>query len=407
MRVLITSISGYGHLQPLLPLAKALSDARHDVAIAIGPELRPRAEAAGFPAFDAGLAVGAAFERLAEQFPDQAYNRLEPAEILDWYLPHLFGEIFTPAMLGDLEPLVRSWRPDVILHEIWEFAGPLAAASAGIPSISQTLGLRFDDQLLDSVASAVAPLWEQRGLEPDSSAGLYRSLCLDITPPSFQPYDSARYSDVIHPLRPIVQPPVPGELLPAWIERRWEVPLVYMTLGTNTSTNSDISMFRSVIDGLSGLDVDVLITIGFGSDPASLGPLASNVHVENYVPQSLLLPHCSAVICHGGAGTTLSSLALGLPLLILPQGADQYVIGDLVLAAGAGLILAPPDVTPSTIRANVLALLDDPLYREGARRLQREIAAMPGPEEVVHLIEEIATADRSERVLEVRVVTEP
>jgi MGT family glycosyltransferase len=166
-------------------------------------------------------------------------------------------------------------------------------------------------------------------------------------------------------------------------------------------------MFRGVIDGLSGLDVDVLITIGFSSDPASLGPLASNVHLENYVPQSLLLPHCSAVICHGGAGTTLSSLALGLPLLILPQGADQYVIGDLVLAAGAGLILAPPDVTPSTIRANVLALLDEPVYRDGARRLQREIAAMPGPEEAVHLIEEVATADRSERVLEVRVVTEP
>ncbi|HEX6109497.1 MAG TPA: glycosyltransferase [Ktedonobacteraceae bacterium] len=407
MRVLITSISGYGHLQPLLPLAKALSDARHDVAIAIGPELRPRAEAAGFMAFDAGLAVGAAFEQLAEHFPDQEYNRLKPAEILDWYLPHLFGEIFTHAMLGDLEPLVRSWRPDVILHEIWEFAGPLAAASAGIPSISQTLGLRFDDQLLDSVASAVAPLWEQRGLEPDPAAGLYRSLCLDITPPSFQPYESARHRDVMRPLRPIAQPPIPGELLPQWIERRREVPLVYMTLGTNASTNSDSSMFRSVIDGLGGLDVDVLITIGFGSDPASLGPLASNVHVEHYVPQSLLLPHCSAVICHGGAGTTLSSLALGLPLLILPQGADQYVIGDLVLAAGAGLLLAPPDVTSTTVRANVLALLDDPVSQEGARRLQREIAAMPGPEEVVHLIEEVATADHSERVLEVRVVTGP
>jgi len=389
MRVLITAVSGYGHLQPLLPLANALVDARHDVAIAIGPELRARAEAAGFTAFDAGLAVGAAFERLAEQFPDQAYNRLEPGEILDWYLPHLFGEIFTPAMLGDLEPLVQSWRPDVILHEIWEFAGPIAAASAGIPSISQTLGLRFDDRLLDSVAAAVAPLWEQCGLEPDPAAGLYRSLCLDITPPSFQRYESARNRTVIHPLRPITEPPVPGEVLPPWIEHRREVPLVYMTLGTNTGTNADISMFRSVIEGLDDLDVDVLITIGFGKDPSLIGPLPGNMHVEHYVPHSLLLPHCSAVICHGGPGTTLSSLARGLPLLILPQGADQYVIGDLVLAAGVGLLLAPPDVIPSTIRANVLALLDEPVYRESARRLQREIAAMPGPEEVVHLIEEV------------------
>jgi UDP:flavonoid glycosyltransferase YjiC (YdhE family) len=101
------------------------------------------------------------------------------------------------------------------------------------------------------------------------------------------------------------------------------VPLVYMTLGTNNGTNLDVSMFRSVIDGLEGMDIDVLITIGFGKDPATVGPLTSNAYVENYVPQSLLLPHCSVVICHGGPGTILNSLAQGLPLLILPQGADQ------------------------------------------------------------------------------------
>jgi MGT family glycosyltransferase len=161
-----------------------------------------------------------------------------------------------------------------------------------------------------------------------------------------------------------------------------------MTLGTNT--NSLVSVFRSVIDGLANLEVDVLITIGFGSDPASIGSLASNTYVENYVSQSLLLPHCSAVICHGGAGTVLGSLAQGLPLLILPQGADQYVIGDLVLAAGVGLLLAPPEVNPSAVRENALALLDEPAYRASARSLQSEIAAMPGPEEAVHLIEEVA-----------------
>src|ERR1700736_5073280 len=104
MRVLITSVSGYGHLQPLLPLAKALAEAGHEVAIATGSELCPRAEAAGFPAFDAGISPGTIFELLAERYPDQEYNRLKPTEILDWYLPHLFGEVLAPAMLRDLEP---------------------------------------------------------------------------------------------------------------------------------------------------------------------------------------------------------------------------------------------------------------------------------------------------------------
>ena len=190
----------------------------------------------------------------------------------------------------------------------------------------------------------------------------------------------------------VAEPPVPGEMLPRWIEQRRDVPLVYMTLGTNSGTNSDVSMFRSVIDGLKGLDIDVLITIGFGKDISTMGPLPENIHVENYVPQSLLLPHCSVVICHGGPGTILHSLAHGLPLLILPQGADQYVMGERVCRAGVGLRLAPADVNPESVQAGVLTLLEDASYKAGAYRLQREIERMPGPDEAVHLIEEVAAA---------------
>lgn len=391
MRTLVTAISAYGHLQPLLPLAQALVNAGHEVAIATGPDMCRRAGAAGFTTFQTGIAANIAFGRLADRYPDQEYNRLAPSEILDWYLPHLFGEVMAPLMLDDLEPLVRSWQPDVILdvilHDTWELAAPIVAASAGIPSINQTLGIRFYDRYVEAVADAVAPLWRQRGLAPDPQAGLYRHLCLDTTPPGFQPYDTARHRETMRSLRPVALPPVPGETLPAWIDHRRDVPLVYMTLGTNT--NGDISMFRSVIDGLSDLDIDVLITIGVGKDPASIGPLASNTRVEGYVPQSLILPHCSAVICHGGAGSTLSALAQGLPLLILPQGADQYIIGDLVASADVGLLLAPPDVNPSSVRASVLALLSEPERWVGTRRLQQEIAAMPGPAEVVPLIEQL------------------
>src|SRR5581483_7117436 len=84
MRVLVTCVSAYGHLQPLLPLAKALAGAGHEVAVATGPDMRPRAEVAGFTALQAGITPGTAFGRLAGLFPDQEYNRLKPAEILGW-----------------------------------------------------------------------------------------------------------------------------------------------------------------------------------------------------------------------------------------------------------------------------------------------------------------------------------
>ena len=204
-------------------------------------------------------------------------------------------------------------------------------------------------------------------------------------PPSLQPYAVARRRDVIHPLRPVWPPPLPEEVLPQWIAGRRDVPLIYMTLGTNT--NSDISMFRSVIEGLGNLDLDVLITIGTGSDPTSVGTLPGNVHVENYVSHALLLPYCSAVICHGGAGTVLNSLALGLPLLLLPQGADQYVISDLVHRSGASLLLTPEATNPSIVRSSTLSLLQEPAYKAAARRLQHEIAGMPAPDQAVSLVE--------------------
>ena len=90
--------------------------------------MRPRAEAAGFMAFDAGIAIDAAFSGWLYSSLISLTTSLHHLRLLGWYLPHLFGEVLTPAMLGDLESLVLSWRPDVVLHETWEFAGPIAAA---------------------------------------------------------------------------------------------------------------------------------------------------------------------------------------------------------------------------------------------------------------------------------------
>ncbi len=387
MRVLVSTVPGLGHLHPLLPLAVALRNAGHTVAIATGADLRPRAAQFGFETFTVGLTIRQSFQQLALRFPDAEYNRLTPDQILGWYVPHLFGEIMAPATLADLEPLVRAWRPDVLVHDTWELAAPIAAAAAGMPNVSQTLGLRFSESLRSVTASSVAPLWRARGLEPDPSAGLYRQLCLDITPPGFQTSDGPLPA-CVSPLRPVPPPLLESECPPDWLRSRdRRRPLVYMTLGTNT--NSDQAMFRSVIDGLAESEADLLVTTGPGSNPACLGPLPANAHVEAYVAQSLVLPQCSAVICHAGAGTTLAALALAVPVLALPQGADQYVLAEHLARSGAGLVLPTRAVTPETIRTSVEHLLHDRAGVESARRLQSLIAAMPSPPAAAKLVEEV------------------
>ena len=73
------------------------------------------------------------------------------------------------------------------------------------------------------------------------------------------------------------------------------------------------------------------------------------MRVRRFVPQAELLPHCTAVVTHGGSGSMLGALAHGLPLLVVPQGADQFSNADRVVAAGAGLALQPDELSPSAV----------------------------------------------------------
>ena len=53
-------------------------------------------------------------------------------------------------------------------------------------------------------------------------------------------------------------------------------------------------------------------------------------------------------------------------------------------------MVPPADLTPETARQAVLAVLGDPAYRAAAERMRDEIAALPGPEHAVALLERLA-----------------
>jgi UDP:flavonoid glycosyltransferase YjiC (YdhE family) len=105
------------------------------------------------------------------------------------------------------------------------------------------------------------------------------------------------------------------------------------------------------------------------------------------VPHALLLPRCSLVINHAGNGSVLAALSHGLPLLLLPHGADQFTTAAACERAGAAIVLRPADVTQENVRAAVDRLLTEPSFFENARRLQLEILSMPLSEEFLRSLE--------------------
>jgi UDP:flavonoid glycosyltransferase YjiC (YdhE family) len=156
---------------------------------------------------------------------------------------------------------------------------------------------------------------------------------------------------------------------------------VYVTLGT--VAYGAVEVLRRAVLETAAHDVDVLVAVGPKGDPALLGEVPSNVRLARFVPQAAVFAHVDLVVHHGGAGTVLGTAAAGLPQLVLPQGADQYVNAAAVTRAGAGRALENDEQTPGAIGAAVGHLLTDCQERVTAQAIAGEIAALPAPAEVV------------------------
>jgi UDP:flavonoid glycosyltransferase YjiC (YdhE family) len=86
------------------------------------------------------------------------------------------------------------------------------------------------------------------------------------------------------------------------------------------------------------------------------------------------------VACHGGAGTVLSALAAGVPLLLLPRGApSQARMSAACASRGVGRQVVWDGTNPDEVAGAVDDVTSDDRFRTAAAAVAREIAAMPEP----------------------------
>jgi MGT family glycosyltransferase len=183
-----------------------------------------------------------------------------------------------------------------------------------------------------------------------------------------------------------------GPPLPSWGDPT--APLVYLSFGTEVPSPSRgffPGLYSAAFDALAELPVRVLATIGEHRDPAELGPLAPSIRVERWIPQAQVMPQASAMVGHGGAGSTLAALAAGVPMALIPQFADQPHNARRVAELGAGIALDGGTESVSELGAAVEALLTEPSYRERAAELAAEIGALAPIDDAAQILATIAT----------------
>ena len=371
MRVLFTTTAGRGHFQPMYPLARALADAGHDVRWAAAEKVCPTLREKGFDVVPAGV-----FELVPSPLrnPPPEIAALPPAERPNRLFSVVFGPLRAEPMLADLLPIVEEWQPQLLVCDQAELAGPIAAARHGIPNVTHSFGRLLPAARVARARDSMASSWRAHGLEPPPYAGTYDHLYVDIYPPSLQADDTAHVGAVqlVRPADPIAADDA--------AER-----LIYVTLGT--VFNDDLELVRVAVEAAGALGLPVVVTVGPRTDPAALGPQPSHVTVAEFIPQTELLPRCAAVVSHAGSGTFLAALAAGVPQVLLPQAADQFLNAQAGAEGGVAIAVPRAEATVPRVREALERVIGDGAYRAAAESVRTEIGAMPPPEAVVSELE--------------------
>jgi zeaxanthin glucosyltransferase len=162
-------------------------------------------------------------------------------------------------------------------------------------------------------------------------------------------------------------------------------PLLYASLGT--LQNGSEQSFKTIAEASSTLNVQLVLSLGGGLNPARLGTLPGTPILVRYAPQLELLKQAAAVITHAGLNTVLESLAEGVPLVAIPQGNDQPGVAARVAAKGAGIVIPAHKLNVPRLRTAVQSVLEENKYRAQAHKIQSEMQKINALETAANIIE--------------------
>ncbi len=424
-RFLFCVYGAAGHIHPTLPVAIALKQRGHEVAILTAVKYANVVSNLGLT-----YMAPRAWEATLDWIKPITRPPTLPEVLLK--LPRskamirsFFANVALP-QARDLRENMRNWLPDVLVGGEATYGVSLVAQKEGIPWAvhSGFITCPLPSRDLQPWGLGTAP---PQTLIQRQKARLLRHFVGLVTRSSLQEWKTVRaaeglpsddvswqnnlllpylLSPYLHTIPSSTAFDFPGTDLPPqvhyvgpclWKESNeaaiWEnpfkdhKPLIYCTAGT---VHNALDFFRTVVAAAAGQEFNLFATLGKNNDPASLGTLPPNVRAESYVPQHLILPHATAVLCNGGSGATMATLLAGKPLVVVPQAADQPENARRCHEAGVGEFVSARACTPKTLRAAILRVLSDNSYSTDAKRLSATLSALDGPSHAAQLLEQLA-----------------
>jgi UDP:flavonoid glycosyltransferase YjiC (YdhE family) len=175
---------------------------------------------------------------------------------------------------------------------------------------------------------------------------------------------------------------------PARAPRR-ERPFVYASFGTFYQV--ELGTLAAAVSAFANEPVDVLISTGRTAvAPADLGPLADNVVATEFAPGRATLARADLFVTHGGCSSVHEALLAGVPMVCVPQGADQFDWSRRMGELGAGVVVGTSATAISDAAQEVLG---DQRYARRAAALGERLARFDGGARVADVVNDRLRAE--------------
>jgi MGT family glycosyltransferase len=211
----------------------------------------------------------------------------------------------------------------------------------------------------------------------------YGDLNLIYTSRAFQPLAGAFEEDRFQFVGPSIPDRTPASRFP--FEKIDGRPLLFISLGSVYTDRGPF--FQCCAEAFAGGPWQVVMAVGQNMSPHEIGRLPENFLAEPWVPQIEILRRARLFITHGGMNSVNEALWHGVPLVVVPQGADQFWIARRVAEIGAGVSLAWTGRTPEALREAVATVAEQSSYARAAGEIGRSLREAGGAHRAADEIE--------------------
>ena len=300
-------------------------------------------------------------------------------------------------------PQLRELAPDLVVSDVITACGGMSAELLGIPWIElNPHPLYLPSKGLPPLGSGLAPGTGIRGRLRDAAmraltarswrAGIRQraEVRVGIGLPATDPGPLRRLIATL-PALEVPPPDWPTEAVlvgPLHFEPTEQLlpippgagPVV--VVAPSTALTGTQGMAQTALDCLApgtGLPVGARVVVSRLNGPdLTVPPWA----VAGLGRQDELLAHADLAICGGGHGMVAKTLLAGVPLVVVPGGADQWEIANRVARQGSGRLVRP--LTAEALVKAVDEVLTTPSYRDAARRAAASVTDVTDPVWVCH-----------------------